>query len=177
MSRIQCYIAQSIDGYIARPKGEIDWLDIIPIPENSDLGYGEFYSNIDTVIMGRKTYDEVMGFGVPWPYADAKCYIVTSDTTYQANTPNTHLVHKIDQEFIDQLREQSNQNIWLIGGGSLVSAFMKLDALDDLLLSIIPIVLGEGISLFPDKPKETQFDLKKVDDFGNGAVMLTYSKK
>lgn len=177
MSRIQCYIATSIDGYIARKDHSIDWLESISVPEGSDLGYGEFYNKIDTVIMGRKTYDEVMGFGVPWPYEDAKCYIATSDLNYQTQTPNTHLVAEIDEKWIEKIKADSQQNIWLIGGGSLVSHFMKLDALDDLVITIIPIVLGDGVSLFPNNPPETPFDLTKVDDFGNGAVMLSYSKK
>ena len=74
-------------------------------------------------------------------------------------------------------QKKTSKNIWLIGGGGLVTQFMQLDALDDLLISIIPIVLGDGIRLFPNNPPETQFNLAKVDDFGNGAVMLSYSKK
>lgn len=177
MTRIQCYIATSIDGYIARKDNSIDWLESISVPEGSDLGYGEFYSKIDTVIMGRQTYDEVMSFGVPWPYEDAKCYIATSNPNYRTQTPNTHLIAQIDKSWIEKIKEESKQNIWLIGGGSLVSHFMKLDALDDLLISIIPVVLGDGISLFPNTPPETHFKLTKVDNFGNGAVMLCYSKK
>lgn len=177
MSRIQCYIATSIDGYIARKDHSIDWLESITVPEGSDMGYGEFYGHIDTVIMGRQTYDEVMGFGVPWPYTDTKCYIATTDANYKTQTPNTHLVTHIDQNWIDEIKSESQQNIWLIGGGSLVSHFMKLDVLDDLMISIIPVVLGDGISLFPEIPPETHFNLSKVSDFGNDVVMLHYSKK
>ena len=176
MNKIQCYIATSIDGYIARKDNSIDWLDIIPIPEGSDLGYTDFYASIGTVIMGRKTYDEVMGFDVPWPYADVKSYVVTTDTNYKVKTPNTHLVHQVDQNFIEEIKGEIDKNIWLIGGGGLVSQFMKLYALDELILTIIPIVLGSGISLFPDNPPETQFNLTKFQDFGNGAVMLNYQK-
>jgi dihydrofolate reductase len=177
VTKIQCYIAQSLDGYIARKDHSIDWLENISVPEGSDLGYGEFYSNIDTVIMGRKTYNEVMGFDVPWPYADAQCYVVTSDKDYLVRTPNTSLVHEVDGAWIDEIKAASNQNIWLIGGGGLVTQFMKLYALDELLITIIPIILGDGIALFPDHPPETQWDLKQVNDFGNGAVMLSYLKK
>jgi len=177
MKNIQCYIATSIDGYIARKDNSIDWLDIVPVPEGSGLGYTAFYNNVDVVIMGRNTYDEVMGFGVPWPYADSQCFIVTSDINYKVQTPNTQLVHSVDQALIEKLKNVATKNIWLIGGGGLVSQFMKLNALNELLISIIPIVLGDGIRLFPDNPPETQFDLKKIDDFGNGAVMLSYLKK
>jgi len=177
MTKIQCYIAQSLDGYIARKDHSIDWLENISVPEGSDLGYGEFYSKIDTVIMGRKTYDEIMGFDVPWPYADAQCYVITSDKSYQTHTPNTKLVHDLNLAWIQKVKKITDQNIWLIGGGGLVTQFIKLNALDELLITIIPIVLGDGIPLFPDQPPETQWDLEKVNNFGNGAVMLSYTKK
>ena len=106
MSRIQCYIATSIDGFIARKDNSIDWLEIVPIPEGSDLGYTSFYNEIDIVIMGRNTYDEVMSFGVPWPYEDSKCYIVTSDKHYKIQTPNTELAHNVDAEWIEKLKKK-----------------------------------------------------------------------
>lgn len=177
MTKIQCYIAQSIDGYIARKDHSIDWLENISVPEGSDMGYSDFYAGIDTVIMGRKTYDEVMGFDVPWPYADAKSFVVTSDKDHKIHTPNTELVHRVDDQFITHLKANSKSNIWLIGGGGLVTQFMKLHALDELIITIIPIVLGGGIPLFPSESPETQFDLIKVSDFGNGAVALHYVKK
>lgn len=177
ITKIVCYIAQSIDGYIARHDHSIDWLENIQIPEGSDMGYGAFYSSIDTVIMGRKTYNEVVGFDVPWPYSDAQCYVITKDQQLKIKTPNTQLTHQIDQKWIDEIKQKSNKNIWLIGGGTLVAEFLRLQVLDELIITTIPVVLGNGISLFPPSFPETQFHLNEVVNHQNHVVTLHYHRK
>ena len=107
-TRIQLYIATSLDGYIARPDGSLDWLDAVDHPENEDYGYGAFYGGISTVIMGRKTYEEVMSFGVEWPYGNCQTLIATSDRSFRAQTESTGPVHKLDRAAILQLKEEAD---------------------------------------------------------------------
>jgi len=102
--------------------------------------------------------------------------VITTNEKLKVQTPRTSLVHELNEKWIEGIRTASNKNSWLIGGGSLVSEFMKLGALDELLLTIIPVVLGNGISLFPNVPPETTFRLLKTTDFGNDAVTLHYAK-
>lgn len=177
MTKIKLFTASTIDGYIAGKDGNLDWLNSYPDPEDSDYGYGSFYAGIDIVIMGRKTYEEVLGFGVDWPYGQCKCYVVTSQAGYQCKTENTEILNHVDQSSIDALRSESKKNIWLIGGGQLNSRFLSLGQIDELMICFIPVILGEGIPIFPGNPPTSNFSLKKSESFSNGAVMLNYEKK
>lgn len=176
MSKIQLYIAASIDGFIAREDGGLDWLEL-PNPSKVDYGYAQFLSGIDTVVTGRKTYQEVLGFGVEWPYKGCKTYVVTSSADLELPTPDTFSMPLPDAEAVRKLRGQSQKNIWLLGGGQLVTHFLNLGELDEIILCMIPVILGKGIRLFPGEPRETGFDLKHTQAFDTGAVLLTWQKK
>ena len=177
MSKIQLYIATSIDGYIARKDGALDWLDNMPNPAGSDFGYTDFYEGVDTVIMGRKTYEEVLGFGVDWPYPDCKSLIATSQKDYEVNTPNTHVINDISQQSIDQIKNESHKNVWLIGGGDLVKHFLELEVLDEMFICVVPTLIGEGIPLFVERSGDRPFELSSSEAFPGGAVMMTYRRK
>jgi len=174
MSGIKLYIATTIDGYIARPNNQIDWLDKLPNPDKTDYGYHDFYAGIDTVVLGRKTYEEVLGFDVDWPYAQCKTYVATTQKDYVLSTPNTELLLSLNEETVQQLRAESQKAIWLVGGGELAAAFFRLHAIDELHLFIIPVMLGEGVPLFPGGEGEMWWRLKTSQSYGNGAVMLVY---
>ena len=177
MSKIILYIASSLDGYIARKDGSVDWLDSLENPENSDFGYGEFIANIDIQIMGRKTYEVVMGFDVPWPYNNIKTYVATQNRDLTINSPDTHLLHDIDKKSIEEICGESTRKVWLVGGGSLVNTFLNYHAVDEIILSQIPTILGEGIRLFPGKSIEVPFQLTKHEVFPNGLVQLHYLQR
>lgn len=177
MSAIKLYIATSIDGFIARENGELDWLNALPNPNQIDHGYAAFYQTIDTVIMGRATYEEILGFGVDWPYPDCQSYVLTSAQNYQPKTERTATLHQLNPERIDKIKSTSKRNIWVVGGGKVISGMMNDGLIDEMILSIIPIVLGRGIRLFPNHPKETLFTLRHSESFETGVVNLTYSKK
>lgn len=177
MPKIQLYIACSLDGYIAREDGKLDWLDAIPNPDKSDFGYFDFYAGVDIVVMGRGTYEEVLGFDVDWPYPDRKTYVTTTNETLETPTPNTGLVQNIDKEFIGQLKAESQKNIWLCGGGQVIKSFLELGAVDEMILSIVPTLIGAGLPLFPRGTRETSFDLVDTKSYNGGAVVLTYRKK
>ena len=177
MSKIKLYIATTIDRYIAREDGSLDWLESLENPNGYDYGYGEFYGTIDTLIIGRSTYDEILGFDVEWPYADCKTYIITSDQDYKTTTPNTQAVNELDESFINSIKESAQKDIWIFGGGKLITEFLNMNAIDEMLLTIIPVILGSGIPLFPDNPRETNFELINSESFDTGIVNLTYRKK
>jgi len=177
VAKIKLYIACSLDGYIARRDGSLDWLDSVDHPEGVDYGYGDFYSGIDTVVMGRKTYDEVLGFDVDWPYPDCRTYVVTSDSNFKAKTENTHVLTEINRHILQELRKASLKNIWLVGGGELIKSFLEIGAIDEMVISVFPAVLGSGIPLFPEGSEETQFTLNGAHTFDSGVVNLYYVKK
>jgi len=174
MVKIQLYIATSIDGFIARKNGELDWLNNLPNPNNLDYGYNNFLSQIDTVIIGRKTYEEILSFGIDWPYGNCKTYVATTDKNYKTKTENSHTINIINKKTIEEIKTQSKNKIWVVGGGILISEFLNFNAIDEMIICIIPIIIGSGIKLFPNNPLETKFNLIKSEPFETGAINLTY---
>lgn len=176
MSNITLYIASSLDGYIADKNGSVVWLEEIPNPDKTDYGYTDFLKEIDTVVMGRTTYEQVLRFGDEWPYADQHTVVVSSDKSYEPRTQNTTVLSTLHRSVIEKLRSQSTKGIWLVGGGQLVSAFLKIHAIDRMLLFIMPMMLGCGIRLFPEESPTRSFDLKSVKNYNSGVVLLDYLK-
>ena len=165
MGKIILYIASSLDGYIARENGDVDWL-----PQNTSSGYDEFYKSIDTVIMGKKTYDQVLTFGA-YPYKGKKSFVFSRNDSLTKDE-NVEFVSNVE-EFTGKLISSSEKKIWLVGGSELVSAFFNYNFVDEIILSIIPVVLGKGIPLFKNINKETKLELMKTTEY-DGLVELRY---
>lgn len=176
MKKIKLYIAVSLDGYIATSDGGVEWLHQFQISVNEDYGYKELYQSINTVLMGGRTYRDIIGFGCEWSYKDKVTYIVSRNEVNLTPTENVHFItnHIIDN--VQRLKEQEGKDIWLVGGGELVSMLINADLIDEMQLCYLPIVLGQGISLFPNKPKETIWKLLGSRSFDSGAILISYSK-
>ncbi|MEO1050756.1 MAG: dihydrofolate reductase family protein [Bacteroidota bacterium] len=177
MAEIKVYIASSIDGYIARKDGALDWLDALPNPNQIDHGYADFYATIDTVIMGKSTYEEILGFDVAWPYANCLTYVLTSDDNYTLKTENTSRLASVSKSTINKIVVESKKNIWIVGGGQTIAEFLKYDSIDEMIICQIPTILGNGIRLFPEGVKETVFEMVRTEPFETGAVSVTYRRK
>ena len=176
MSRIILYIATSLDGYIARADGSVDWLDRLPNPDQNDYGYHAFLEGVDTIVMGRKSYEEVLGFGIGWPYVGCKTFILTRDTNYSPTTPDTQILSRLDENALKRIRSGSQKNIWLVGGGEVITAFLRIDAIDEIILFIAPLMLGSGIPLFADSLPERFLELIDSHSYASGLVCLRYRK-
>lgn len=177
MTKTVLYIATSLDGFIARPNGSIDWLNAVPPPQTGDdYGYTELLNSIGTTIMGRKTYEEIIGFGLDWPYAGLESFVVTSNKNLNIQSPNTYTLTENLKEEVTHLKKKSKKDIWLIGGGQLVTTFINEGLLDKMILTLIPNILGEGLPLFPNHPTETNWKLRESKSYDTGVVMLTYEK-
>lgn len=176
MPKVILYIATSLDGYIARPDGNLDWLTSIAPPDNGDYGYSELLQRIGTTIMGRTTYEEVLGFGIDWPYSEYDSYVLTSDQNYFPKTERTFVLNKDLTNLIDRLKKESEKDIWLIGGGQVVTKFLDLDLIDEMIITVVPKIIGDGIRLFPNSTVESTWNLIKTESFNTGLVSLTYEK-
>jgi len=166
MRKIILFIASSLDGYIAKKDGDIDWL-----PDNTTSGYDDFYKSIDTVIMGKKTYDQVLTFG-DYPYKDKKSYVFTRNNDY-GKDENAEFVYDVDKFVKDIIISNSGTNIWLIGGAEIISTFVNLGFVDEIILSIIPVILDKGIPLFKNIQREVKLELIKTTDY-DALVELHY---
>ncbi|MDH5463736.1 MAG: dihydrofolate reductase family protein [Nitrosopumilus sp.] len=157
MRKIILFIASSLDGYIARENGNIDWL-----PENTPSGYDGFINSVDTVIMGKKTYNQVLTFG-DYPYKEKKSYVLTLSNN-NLKDKNVKFIHDAEK-LVKDILSDTGTNIWLIGGAQAISTFVNLGLVDEIILSIIPVILGKGIPLFADIEKEVKLELIKNTDY------------
>ena len=166
------YIAMSLDGYIARPDGDINWLSSVERP-GEDYGYADFVQTVDTVIMGRKTYDKVLSFGIEFPHKDRQCYIITR----QERPAEGNIVFYAGSlpDLVARLKNQPGGNIYCDGGAELATALRRADLIDTYVISIIPIMLGNGIRLFPNDCPEQKLQLVDCKTFESGLVQLHYS--
>ncbi len=172
MRKIQLYIAASLDGYIARRDGSIDWLSIVE-KAGEDYGYSEFVKSIDTTLMGYQTYAQVLTFG-EFPYNDKQNYVFSRQPRPAGDKP-VSFVSEDPAAFVRRLKAQPGGGIWLIGGGQLNTILLNAGLIDEMILSIIPIVLGDGIPLFGAQPRETKWVLKGQKAFDSGLVQVQYA--
>lgn len=165
-------IAMSLDGYIAKKDGNIDWLtEGIEFDGDNDLA--EFIASIDTVIMGRKTYDQVLTFG-DYPYKGLKGYVYTSEK--RENTEDVEFIDGNVSTLIEKLKKEDGKDIWLIGGAGIIDNFVKKDLVDKYIIAIMPHILGEGIPLFKENNPEINLKLIKNEAM-KGFAMLHYVKR
>ncbi len=164
MPKIILYAAVSLDGYLAGPNHELDWLRDDPDYD----GYEPFIAGIDTLIMGRRTWDVLAGFG-EWPYGERRAYVM-SQTLEKIETDLPVTVTKQSPtELIKSLRQDA-KDIWLVGGGLLVRSFLAADLIDEMILSTQPVLLGDGLPLFPAGFPQRWFERVRVSHYPKGMV-------
>lgn len=173
MGKIQLYLAMSLDGKIAKPDDDVSWLDEVPNPNNSDYGYYSFYENIDNVIMGNSTYRFIQNSGVEFPYKGKPCYVFTRDQSL-INNEDVQFISQDVVEFVKDLRDNSDENIWLAGGGQINTLLSNADLIDELIIFVMPIVIGDGIPLFGEGLNKRMLTLKSCNTLESGATELIY---
>ena len=171
MAELILFTACSLDGFIAGPKGEIDWLF-----QDSDYGYTDFYSSIGSMVMGYKTFEVVNAFEGPYPHLDRENYVFSRSK--HEDREAISFISEDPVQFIKRLKEEKTDDIWLVGGGLLNGMMLENELIDEMVLSIHPLTLGHGIPLFAQHPfKVVKFDLVNCVNFPSGMIQLTYRKK
>lgn len=169
MARVVLYIAMSLDGFIADAEGGVHWLAPFDSPA---YGYDEFVAGVDSLIMGRATYDQALGFG-PWPYAGKRVAVMTSRSL--PNAPEG--VAGWQGGDVAQLRADLPGTIWLVGGAQAVRPFLAAGLIDRMRLFVIPRLLGRGIRLFDHgETLPTPLPLLAARSFETGVVELDYGR-
>lgn len=169
--KVILYIACSLDGYIAQPNDDLSFLSIVE-QEGEDYGYFEFEKSVDTVILGRKTYDWVMAQVGVFPHADKQTFVLTR--TERPSIGQTTFYTGNLKELIRQLKSEPGKNIFCDGGAQVVHALLKEGLIDTFIISVIPILLGNGVKLFQDGRPEQGLKLVSVKSFEKGLVQLCY---
>ena len=161
--KVVLYIAESLDGYIATKEDSLDWL--FSITGEGDNGYGEFLPTVDTIIMGRRTYDWVMeAEKVNFPYKGKECYVFSK--TQKGKNEFVEFIDTDAAAFVNNLRKQEGKNIWIVGGEKVIDTFMKAQLIDEYIITIAPILIGNGIPLFSTRDFEQKLTLTGVRTFG-----------
>ena len=170
--KIIVHIATSADGYIARPDGDLEWLTSRPAPKGF-YGIGAFMKTVDTMLIGRKTYDASQRMGAKF---DSKGrYIIFSHHARPADAPSgLEFVNGPIGPFVSQLRDQPGKNIWLMGGGDLIASFLDEQAIDEFVITMVPVFIGDGIPLIARRHRHVPLELQSLERFENGVVQLHY---
>ena len=167
------FIAMSLDGYIATEDESLDWL--YNVEGDGDNGYSRFYETVDTVIMGKKTYDWMMTYAPDeFPYKGKECYVFTR--SINEDTQDVKFINNDIVSFINDLKKQERGNIWLVGGGDLLTTFTENKLIDELIITLAPKIIGKGIPLFNQGDYQSDLILKGTRKY-NQFVELHYLVK
>jgi dihydrofolate reductase len=172
--KVSVYIATSLDGYIARQDGDVSWLDAgEPLGEGEDAGYGDFMDSIDVLVMGRGSFEKVLEFD--WPYGTKP--VIVMSKSLKVVPENLRETVRIDSstppELIQKLSQEGFKHIYL-DGGKLVQSFLREGLIDELTLTSIPVLIGEGRSLFGALDEDIRLQLLSSRSWENGFVQSRY---
>jgi len=172
MKKLKLYIASSLDGFIAREDGDLKWLTEAPNPENDDHGYAAFLETVDTVLMGNSTYKWVVAEGMPDPYPDKKNFVFTCGEGGAAG--NINYINDDPVAFTTELKKGEGKDIFLVGGGELIKQLLAAGLIDEMIIFIVPVILGRGIRLFPEteNPLTLQFKTETVQRRSNNFIEI-----
>ena len=170
--RITLYIAERLNGYIATPEHNLDWL--LSTEGEGDNGFKAYYDSIDTILLGRVTYDWIMEHESEFPYKGKKCYVFSRSR--HENTEYVHFINEEPGEFCKNLKEGEGGKIWLVGGAVLNACLLHNKLVDEVVISIAPVLLGQGIPLLAKENIDTYLRLTDMKRYGQ-FVELHYDVK
>jgi dihydrofolate reductase len=169
--KVIVYIATSLDGYIAKPNDDIGFLSIVE-QDGEDYGYADFIKTVDAVIVGRKTYDKVISMGFDFPHADKDTYIITR--TPRPDIGSVKFYTGDIKELVGNLKSGKGKNIFCDGGAEIVNELLKDKLVDELIISVVPVLVGNGTKLFNDGRPEQRLELISTKQFEKGLTQLHY---
>ncbi len=176
MSLTQLYIAASIDGRIARSDGSTNFLENYQEADYGYYSYDNFYKSTGSVVMGRKSYETVLDFDCDYPYVGKRSIVLTMRAALDRALPGVETYCGGLSELVQRLKAETKGNIWIMGGGDVISQFVDSDLVDEIYLFTLPIILGEGIRLWPENIREHKYELVDHTAYTNG-VTLSHFKR
>ena len=171
--KVIAHIATSADGYIARPDGDLDWLTSRPAPEGF-YGMNAFMKSIDTQVLGRKTYEASLRLGAKFD-SKIRNIVFTRHAPPLDAPPCVEFVSDAVGPFVNRLRTQAGKDIWLVGGGEIIASFLDEGAIDEFVVSVAPVFIGDGIPLIARRHRHVPLHLRSVEQFEDGLVQVHYA--
>lgn len=175
MRKLSLFIATSLDGYIAKPNDDLSFLKTVE-KEGEDYGYSNFMATIDALIVGRKTYDYVLREIGSSFYDNGQRDVYVITRTQRPNVGRTAFYTGNLNELVRRLKSESGKNIYCDGGAEIINELLKDDMIDELIISVVPILLGEGTRLFKNGRPEQKLELLDVKAFETGLTQLHYKR-
>ncbi len=168
--KVSLFISTSLDGYICREDGSIDWMF-----DDQDYGYEAFYSEVDTVIMGRHTWEQLKTLGGYYPYEGKEGVVFSSEAFHEKSQKVTFTTEPV-ADWLTRAKQEDRGTIWLVGGATMVDECLQAGQVDELILSIHPILLGQGVPLFRGMHPQTLLELASHRVYHTGLVQLVYRR-
>lgn len=175
MRKVSLFIAMSLDGYIAKPNDDLSFLKLVE-KEGEDYGYAKFTSNIDTIIIGRKTYDYVVKEIGATHYDNGQRDVYVITRTEKTPIGRTTFYTGSLTELINRLKSENGKNIYCDGGAEVINELLKHDLIDEFVISVIPVLLGNGTRLFKDGRPEKVLEFMTAKTFDTGLTQLYYKR-
>lgn len=175
MRKLIVYIAMSLDGYIAGPGDDLSFLSAVET-EGEDYGYAAFCRQVDTVIIGRKSYEKVLAMGFDYPHTDKQVYVVSRTPRPEACTGWLQFYSEPLPQLVAQLKSREGAHIYCDGGAEIVNLLLGEQLVDELILSVVPVLLGNGVRLFGACNPVTALTLIDSKSFSSGLVQLHYQR-
>jgi dihydrofolate reductase len=176
MRKLSLFIATSLDGYIAKPNDDLSFLKLVE-KEGEDYGYAKFTSTIDTIIIGRKTYDYVLKEIGSSHYDNGERDVYVMTATERPNVGRIRFYNGQLTELVHKLKSEKGKTIYCDGGAEIINELMKNDLIDEFIISVIPILVGNGTRLFKDGRPEQRLEFLMAETFDTGLVQLHYKRK
>ncbi len=176
MRTLAIFIATSLDGYIAKPNDDLSFLKLVE-KEGEDYGYAEFTATIDTIIVGRKTYDWVLKEIGSSHYDNGERNVYVITRTERPAVGKTIFYTGNLTDLVQQLKSEKGKNIYCDGGAEIINELLKNDLIDVFIISVIPVLVGNGTRLFKDNRPEQKLELVNVKTFETGLTQLYYKRK
>ncbi|UII31353.1 dihydrofolate reductase family protein [Fulvivirga ulvae] len=176
MRKISLFIATSLDGYIAKPNDDLSFLKLVE-KEGEDYGYAQFTDTIDTLIVGRKTYDYVLKEIGSSHYDNGQRDVYVITRTQRPTIGRTTFYTGSLTDLIKQLKSENGKNIYCDGGAEVINQLLKNDLIDEFVISVVPVLLGNGTRLFMDGRPEQLLEFVSVKSFDTGLTQLHYKRK
>ena len=173
MRKVIYYLAASLDGFIARNDGSVDWLKMEDTEEAGDE-FREFAASVDAVLYGRKTWEKGLELDASGDSFKGFQNYVFSRTSRQSEIPNVTFVGDDPVVFVKKLKEAEGKNIWLMGGGELAAVLLDAGLIDEIILNIQPVILGKGIPMFNNPDEFAAFESAAVKRRESGSIQVTY---
>jgi dihydrofolate reductase len=172
--KVSVYIATSVDGFIARPDGDVSWLhEVEPIGGGDDAGFGGFFDSIDVLVMGRGSFEKVLEFD--WPYGTKPVIVLSKSLTEvpEGLRDRVRIDASTPQKLVEKLSQEGYKRMYL-DGGKVIQSFLRNGLVDDMTLTTIPVLIGEGLPLFGSIEKDIKLRLLESRSWANGFVQSEY---